>query len=174
MTQTSQLQPLRGSGGPANRSVSNPRSSAQRHRSRIELIARPAAALVFAGLAPALAMIALWPTAGLAPIVFILTFVIALAHAVVVGLPLFLVFQSKGWINIMTCIVVGFAIGAVPDGILTSPMQHPELHAVSVHSVPTITNGVLIAAAWVGYVKPVIYCGSLGALGGLVFWVVLT
>jgi hypothetical protein len=141
---------------------------------RIELIARPAAALVFAGLAPALAMIALWHTAELAPIVFILTFVIALAHAVVVGLPLFLAFQSKGWINIMTCIVVGFAVGAVPDGILTSPMQNPELYAVSVDSVPTITNGVLIAAAWVGYVKPVIYCGSLGALGGLVFWVVLT
>ena len=172
MTQTSQLQPLPGSGGAASRAVSNPRSSAQRHRLRIELIARPGAALVFAGLAPALAMIALWPTA--APIVFILTFVIALAHAVVVGLPLFLVFQSKGWINVMTCIVVGFAIGAVPDGILTSPMQHPELHAVSVHSVPTITNGVLIATAWVGYVRPVIYCGSLGALGGLVFWVVLT
>jgi hypothetical protein len=74
----------------------------------------------------------------------------------------------------MTCVVVGFAVGAVPDGILTSPMQHPELHAVSVLSVPTITNGVLIATAWVGYVKPVIYCGSLGALGGLVFWVVLT
>ena len=174
MTQTSQLQPLPGSGGPASRAVSNPRSSAQRHRLRIELIARPAAALVFAGLAPALAMIALWHTAELAPIVFILTFVIALAHAVVVGLPLFLAFQSKGWINIMTCIVVGFAVGAVPDGILTSPMQHPELYAVSVHSVPTITNGVLIAAAWVGYVKPIIYCGSLGALGGLVFWVVLT
>jgi len=174
MTQTSQLQPLPGSGGPASRAVSNPRSSAQRHRLRIELIARPAAALVFAGLAPALAMIALWHAAELVPIVFILTFVIALAHAVVVGLPLFLVFQSKGWINVMTCIVVGFAIGAVPDGILTSPMQHPELHAVSLDSVPTITNGVLIAAAWVGYVKPVIYCGSLGALGGLVFWVVLT
>jgi hypothetical protein len=108
------------------------------------------------------------------PLAFIFTFAIALAHAVLFGLPLFLVFRSKGWINITTCVVFGFAVGAVPDGVLTWPMQHAGLYASrSVDGVPTIINGVITAAEWVSYVKPVIYCGSYGALGGLAFWAVL-
>jgi|SRR5258706_15824951 hypothetical protein len=74
-------------------------------------------------------MAALWHTAEIAPLAFVFTFVIALAHAVLFGLPLFLVFRSKGWINIMTCVVFGFAFGAVPDGVLTWPMQHAALYA---------------------------------------------
>ena len=67
-----------------------------------------------------------------------------------------------------------FAVGAVPDGVLTWPMQHPELHtSASVDGVLMIIDGVITAAGWVGYVKPVIYCGMLGALGGLAFWIAL-
>src|SRR5258708_8228490 len=68
----------------------------------------------------------------------------------------------------MTCVVFGFAVGAVPDGALTWPMQHAVLYASrSVDGVPTIIDGVITAAGWVSYVKPVIYCGLLGALGGV-------
>ena len=95
----------------------------------------------------------------------------ALGHAVLLGLPLFLVFRAKGWINILTCVVFGFAVGAVPDGVLTWPMQHAALYASrSVDGVPAIIDGVITAA---GYVKPVIYCGLFGALGGFAFWVAL-
>jgi hypothetical protein len=84
------------------------------------------------------------------------------------------VFRSKGWINITTCVVFGFAVGAVPDGIMTWPIQHAAPYASeSVDGVPTIINGVITAAEWVSYVKPVIYCGSYGALGGFAFWVAL-
>ena len=137
---------------------------------RIQQIAGAATAFLFAGLAPALVMAALWHTAKIAPF----TFAIALGHAVLLGLPLFLVFRSKGWINVMTCVVFGFAVGAVPDGVLTWPMHHAESYmSASVDGVPTIVNGVIAAAGSVGYVKPVIYCGMLGALGGLAFWVAL-
>ena len=67
-------------------------------------------------------------------------------------------FRSKRWINITTCIVLGFTVGAVPDGIMTWPIQHAALYASeSVDGVPTIISGVITAAEWVSYVKPVIY-----------------
>jgi hypothetical protein len=56
-----------------------------------------AAAFLFAGLAPALVVAALWHAAKIASAVFAFTFAIALYHAVFFGLPLFLVFRSKGW-----------------------------------------------------------------------------
>jgi hypothetical protein len=131
-------------------------------------------ALLFAGLAPALVMAALWHTAEIAPFIFTFTFAIALGQAVLLGLPLFLVFRSMSWINILTCVVFGFAVGAVPDGALTWPMQHAVLYASrSVDGVPTIIDGVITAAGWVSYAKPVIYCGLFGALGGFAFWVAL-
>jgi len=37
----------------------------------------------------------------------------------------------------------------------------------------TIINGIITAAGWVSYVKPPIYFGSFGALGGFAFWVAL-
>lgn len=149
-----------------------PRSSVWWDQLRIERIAGTATALLFAGLAPALVMAVLWYTVDIAPIAFAFTFAIALSHAVLIGLPLFLVFRSKGWINVMTCVVFGFAVGAAPDGVLTWPMQHADMSA-TVDGVPTIINGVIATTGWVGYVKPVIYCGMLGALGGFAFWVAL-
>jgi hypothetical protein len=53
-------------------------------------------------------------------------------------------------------------------------VQHPELHtSTSVDGVPTVINGVITAAGWVSYVKPLIYFGSFGALGGFACWVAL-
>ncbi len=167
------FQPSRGSGVPASWPATALRSSAWWNR--IQQIAGAATASLFAGFAPALAMAALWHTAEAAPLAFVFTFAIALAHAVFLGLPLFMVFRAKRWINVITCVVFGFAVGAVPDGVLTWPMQHAErLTGAAVDGAPTIINGVITAAGWVGFVEPVIYCGSFGALGGLAFWVALT
>jgi hypothetical protein len=102
-------------------------------------------------------MAALWHTAEIAPFIFTFTFAIALGHAVLLGLPLF-----------------GFAVGALPDGVLTWPMQHFVLYtSASVDGGPTMPERIITAAEWISYIKPVIYCGSLGALGGLVFWVIV-
>jgi hypothetical protein len=128
---------------------------------RILRVASVGAALLFAGLAPTLVMAALWHAAKIASTVFAFTFAIALGHAVLLGWPLFLVFRSKRWINFISCVVSGFAAGALPAGVLTWPMQH------------AIVNGVITAAGWVIYVTPLIYFGSFGALGGFAFWVAL-
>jgi hypothetical protein len=141
---------------------------------RIPQIAGTGTALLSAGLAPALVMAALWHTAEIAPFIFTFTFAIALGHAVLLGLPLFLVFRSMSWINLTTCVIVGFAVGAAPVGVLTWPMQHPELHtSASVAGVLMIINEAITTIGWTSYIKPLIYFGSFGALGGFAFWVAL-
>jgi hypothetical protein len=129
-------------GAPATRLSVAPRPGAWWDEMRMQQIAGAATAFLFAGLAPALVMTALWYTAKIASTAFVLTFAIAIAHAVLLGLPLFLAFRSKGWINVVSCVVFGFVVGAVPAGVLTWPMQHPELHtSASVDGVPTIIVG---------------------------------
>jgi len=119
-------------------------------------------------------MAALWHTAAIAPFIFTFTFAIALGHAVLLGLPLFLVFRSMSWINLTTCVVVGFAVGAAPVGVMTWPMQHLELHtSASVAGVLMIINEAITTIGWTSYVKPLICFGSFGALGGFGFWVAL-
>ena len=133
-----------------------------------------ATAFVFSAIAPALLMTAIWSDPRVAPMVFAFTLVVALSHAVLFGLPIFLIFQFREWIGITACVVLGFAIGAVPAGILDFPVSGLALHASAwASSTPTATNGLSTAAIWVSYIKPLMYLGLLGAFGGLVFWVVL-
>src|ERR1700730_681753 len=87
----------RGIGVPAAKSATAPQPRAWWDELRIQQIAEVATALLFAGLAPALVMAALWYTAKIVCTAFAFTFAIALSHAVLLGLPLFLVFRSKGW-----------------------------------------------------------------------------
>jgi hypothetical protein len=63
---------------------------------RVQQVAGVATALLAAGLAPALVMAAFWHTAKVALFAFTFTFAIALSHAVLLGLPLFLVFRPMG------------------------------------------------------------------------------
>src|SRR5258708_29424354 len=92
---------------------------------RVQQVAGVATALLAAGLAPALVMAAFWHTAKVAPFAFTFTFAIALSHAVLLVLPLFLVFLPLGRINVVTCVVFGFAVIAAPVGVLTWPPLHP-------------------------------------------------
>jgi hypothetical protein len=85
-----------------------------------------------------------------------------------------LIFQSRGWIGITACVVLGFAIGAVPAGILTFPVAGFAPYASAwAGATLTATNGLSTAAIWFSYIKPLMYLGLLGALGGLIFWVAL-
>jgi hypothetical protein len=144
------------------------------HAWRLQRVFGIATAIVFSALAPAVLMTAIWSDPTVAPMVFAFTLVIALSHAVLLGLPIFLIFQSRGWIGITACVLLGFAIGAVPAGILTFPVSGFALHASAwAGGTPTATNGLSTAAIWVSYIKPLVYLGLLGAFGGLVFWVVL-
>src|SRR5262249_10829096 len=72
-------------------------------------------AVLAAALAPGIVFAAL--TRSLAAGTF--AFVIALPHALVLGLPLFLLLRAKKWVNAASSIAVGFAVGALPIVIVT-------------------------------------------------------
>jgi SAM-dependent methyltransferase len=140
---------------------------------RSQNVAGTVMAFVSSSLAPALLMTAIWSDLRVAPMVFAFTLAIAFGHAVLLGLPIFLIFQSRGWGGAAVSGVFGFAIGAVPVSVLTFPVSGFALFAsASVGGTPT--DGLSTAALWVSYVQPLVYFGLLGALGGIVFWAVLT
>jgi hypothetical protein len=141
---------------------------------RLPTIHSAATAFVLSALAPTFLMIVIWHDARIAPMVFVFTFIVALIQAVMIGLPLFLICLSRGWINVGSCTVLGAVIGALPAGILSYPVRDPELHAGTwVNGMSSVANAVTTAAMWGGYIKPLMYFGLLGALGGFAFWTVL-
>jgi hypothetical protein len=134
-----------------------------------------ALAILSSSLAPAVVMTAIWHEERLAPMVFAFTLIIALSHAIVVGLPLFLVCMWRKSMDLGSCILLGSLIGAVPAGILTFPIQHSAFVANAwIGEVPFPGSEMMRSATWEAYVEPLIYLGLLGALGGLVFWRVLS
>jgi hypothetical protein len=141
---------------------------------RLRYAAAVVMAFVFSGLAPAVLMALIWRETSLSPMVFALTFIIALTHSIGVGLPLFLICQLRGWINLVSCVDLGAFIGILPIGILAYPTQLSEFIAGAwTHGAVTAPDGVITAAIWADYIKPLIYFGLLGAWGGFVFWAVL-
>ena len=146
----------------------------RRHAWRLQRVFTIAMAFAFSALAPALLMTTIWNDPRVAPMVFVFTLVIALSHTVLLGLPVFLIFQSRGWIGITASVVLGFAIGAAPAAILTFPMSGLALYASAwAGDTPSAANGLSTAAVWLSYITPLMYLGLLGAFGGLAFWFVL-
>jgi hypothetical protein len=130
------------------------------------LLMRYAAATVGAALAAAIMAGLL---AGQANIVF-LAFIIALAHAICIGLPVALLFQRRGWLNIFAALAAGFLIGALPMGLFFAFLPQPDF--ASVDGVPTAVDRQLTLAGWVGILQSAGMLGLHGALGGLTAWLV--
>jgi hypothetical protein len=103
--------------------------------------------------------------------VFTFTLMIALSHTVLLGLPLFLIFQPLRWVNIVSCVVLGAVLGGAPASILSYRLEH-SVFMLAV-SEPIVALAVTRAAILGSCIKPVLCFCLFGALGGLVFWVVL-
>jgi hypothetical protein len=126
------------------------------------------AALLFAALAPAAAAWALSRNAAFAT----LAFNVALGHAVLLGLPLtFMIGRQR--INVASCTAAGFLIGAVPWSLLAWPWHPGRIGSASVNGSLTVVNVVPTAFGWLRYAESVVMFGAYGALGGLVFWMIL-
>lgn len=99
-------------------------------------------------------------------------FCIALVHAVVLGLPLFLLLRHWRWVNAFSSVGAGFLVGTTGIFFLTLG-QFDSGSSSSVNNVPHVINGVLTAAGWVSYLKFLAFFGVLGAFAGFVFWCIL-
>jgi hypothetical protein len=135
---------------------------------RIHAYASTATALLFAGLAPAAAFFAITADVQVVPIVL----VVALGHAVILGLPAFLLGRFLGRVNLIFSAIAGFIIGAVPIALLTL-LTLGGTFSASTNGIPTIINGMPTLAGWLEFLKSWMSFGGLGALGGIAFFLVL-
>jgi hypothetical protein len=136
---------------------------------RLEQVRSAAIAFILAGVAPASLMTLYWHDSRIAPMVFAFTLMIALGHTIFLALPLILIFRSLGWVNFVSCVVLGAVIGAAPESI---PICRIVFCAWAWATGQPVISAVT-AATWDSCIKPVIYFGLFGAFGGLVFWAVL-
>ena len=81
---------------------------------------------------------------------------IVLAHALVLGLPIFLILWWKRWINLVTCLCAGFMVAAASAVFRYWPL--------------TASQG---PSSWPEFWPVLIFLGTLGAISGLVFCSVL-
>jgi len=103
-----------------------------------------------------------------------LTFLVALAHAIVFGLPLFLFLRSKSCVGIIACALGGFIVGAAGPAALglLSMFGNSSYNAWSGGSA-TIVSGVPTLAGWLQYAQTVGFMGLIGLCGGLTFWLTM-
>jgi hypothetical protein len=96
----------------------------------------------------------LWPPA----------FAVALAHAVALGLPAFLVLKRRGLTSWWVSLLGGFTVGALPYAVLALPWTSPSPELVAAHIVPPFT--------WLHYGAMAGGLGLLGLAGGIAAWLV--
>ena len=85
---------------------------------------------------------------------WVMTFIVALAHALVLGLPIFLLLRWLRRLPWWASLVGGFLVGSMPYAIVSFP---------SVQGT---------ADAWRVYAETVAFLGGLGMAGGFAAWLV--
>lgn len=103
------------------------------------------------------------------PVVAFLGFLVALAHAVVLGLPAYLVLRRR-YDRLIVAILVGGGIGAVPWGLFSA--LSPRVSGFDSWSggVQAFKDGVRTTAGWIDHGQFLLTLAAFGAMGGVAFW----
>jgi hypothetical protein len=121
-------------------------------------------AFLFGALAPAVIVACLFDFAF-----FPIAFAITLGHAIILGLPVALLYRAKQWRRLDATLAASFLIGAIPAGIATWPTDSSPATKTSIAGIPDISA----VEGWIGYFEGLAFFGGFGAVGGLVFWITL-
>lgn len=105
------------------------------------------------------------------------TFIVAVAHVLMLFLPTIVLLWRLGWIRWWSSVLAGFALGCLPIGVWLWPLHYSGTFVASVvwqggGMVQTAVNGVPTLAGWLQYAGIVLQFGLCGAVGGLAFWFV--
>jgi hypothetical protein len=123
--------------------------------------------LVVAASAPALFAAVAYGRADLTAVFAIWS----VAHAMFLGLPLFLLLRSRGQVGWLSSAVCGALVGALPLGLLLFPgWPQASTATVWVNEQVMSVNGVATAAAWLSYGLLVAKLAALGTVCGLLFF----
>jgi len=101
-----------------------------------------------------------------------LIFLVALAHALLLGLPLFLFLRSRIRVGLILCLIVGFLVGAAPLA-LVGLLAMSGVHHASTGGTPTIVNGVPTFAGLLELAQLAGWFGALGLAAGFAFWFIM-
>ena len=96
---------------------------------------------------------------------------VSLAHLLLLGLPAVALLRKWGWWRWWSLTAVGAALGAMPMAFYSWPRFLPGEGASDSTGVKVI-DGIPTAAWWHGYAHDVASMALIGALTGLVFWLV--
>jgi hypothetical protein len=121
-------------------------------------------AFLFAALAPAVIVTCLMGIAA-----FPLAFAITLGHAIILGLPVALLYRAKRWTRLDATLAASFLIGAIPAGIVNWPTDFSPATRTSIPGIPDVSA----VEGWIQYAGTLAFFGGFGALGGLAFWITL-
>src|SRR6266571_157136 len=127
------------------------------------------AAFLLAALVPAI--VVAWLSGSIAIVPY--AFGVALAHALLLALPPFVLLSWAGRVNLIWAIGVGFLVGAGPLGLLAWPLHPGSRFNAWSNGTATVIDGVRTAAGWLEFGQGLLLFGSLGALAGLTFWTAL-
>lgn len=119
-------------------------------------------------------------TPGGLPYYLFFAFLIALAHAVLLGLPYFYILRIRNRVQWWTSTVGGLCIGCIPVSLLTlalyqnlgTGLKHGQSAAHDYGMVEMVTEGHLTPAAWLSVLNIGAAFGTLGAIAGLAAWAV--
>jgi len=106
---------------------------------------------------------------------WLISFFVALAHAIILGLPTYLFLRRLHLTNWWVSPIFGFIIGSVPSAIFTWPLTHSPVGYTAWDGkamVDYVVNGVPTKAGWIQYFQSVCGVGLLGMLSGLAAWAV--
>jgi hypothetical protein len=129
------------------------------------LVALPVAPLVAATLFTGIEWVTspAWPGIELDAIAFLwpVTFIVALGHAVALGLPAYLLLRWIGWTRWWVSLPSGFAIGALPFVIYFFP-NWTGVGSFTQEGDRVVESGATTLAAWLDFAE---IAGGLGLLG---------
>jgi hypothetical protein len=129
-----------------------------------------APALVFSSILLALGGKDALPTLALA---FVAAFVVALAHVLVLGLPVSGWLMRLGRFKFRPMLLFGFIVGLVPVAIWAQPYKYSDAQYSSwSEGVQKYRGGIPTLAGWLDYLELITSAGALGAVGGAVFYFV--
>jgi hypothetical protein len=100
--------------------------------------------------------------------------IVTLTFAVLLGLPVALLYRVQRWTRLSSALAGGFLVGAVPFSFADWPVHRSPGEMASIGGVTTSINGIPTLAGWLQYLAfDVAAAGGLGALGAFAFWLTL-
>lgn len=101
-----------------------------------------------------------------------LIFFVALAHALLLGLPLFLFLRSRIRVGLVVCLIGRFLVGAAPLALF-GLLAMSGVHQASTGETPTIVNGIPTFAGLLELAHLAGLFGAFGLAAGFTFWFIM-